>query len=200
MMEASNSAKGMPRSLKVNSSNMSRAPECGFATKPDRLTHGSSMLGRSRHRFFAETPYAPGVQHRRRNYRLCLAAHFPRAPLHRKECAQAVSPVDQVRSSSPSSGRIKFVSGVPPIRSFYTAEIWRIEGDLRSWPPSSDPKVSEECYQRALDAAQACEAHSLELRAATSLARLWRNEGNARKFANCLFPSMVDLPRASNCQ
>src|SRR5262249_19529654 len=82
------------------------------------------------------------------------------------------------------------LASIPPAGrgSFYTAEIQRIEGDLRSLLPSSDPNVIEECYESALVAAQACGALSLKLRAATSLARLWRNQNHQAKARELLVP------------
>jgi predicted ATPase len=42
---------------------------------------------------------------------------------------------------------------------------------------ASDATKAEACYQSAIKVARAQRAKMLELRAATSLARLWRNQG-----------------------
>jgi predicted ATPase len=47
---------------------------------------------------------------------------------------------------------------------------------------------SEECFQSALDTARAQEAKSLELRAATNLARLWRDQGKRIEAHDLLAP------------
>jgi predicted ATPase len=64
---------------------------------------------------------------------------------------------------------------------YYQAEIYRLKGELLL---SASPRASieaEACYQQALDVARHQEARSLELRAATSLARLWREQDKQRE-------------------
>jgi len=61
--------------------------------------------------------------------------------------------------------------------AFYAPEIHRIEGELllrRSQPLTDD---AERHFRTAIDLARAREEKSLELRAATSLARCWRVQG-----------------------
>src|SRR5712691_2927761 len=60
---------------------------------------------------------------------------------------------------------------------FYGSEISRVEGELRRLiaPQASDDAAR--CFQRAIEFAHPRELRSLELRAATSLARLWRDQG-----------------------
>jgi predicted ATPase len=67
---------------------------------------------------------------------------------------------------------------------WYEAELYRLQGELilQAWPvsnPHSIPRVkkAEACFRKALDIARQQEAKSLELRAATSLARLWQSQG-----------------------
>jgi class 3 adenylate cyclase/tetratricopeptide (TPR) repeat protein len=61
--------------------------------------------------------------------------------------------------------------------SFYGSEVHRIEGELHRQiaPQATDP--AERCFESAMDLARRREAKSLELRATTSLARLWRDRG-----------------------
>ena len=81
----------------------------------------------------------------------------------------------------------------------YEAELYRIKGELLlmqeskdqrarsreqklenldSYPYASDPQgEAEACFLKAIDIAQKQQAKSLELRAATSLARLWQRQG-----------------------
>jgi class 3 adenylate cyclase/tetratricopeptide (TPR) repeat protein len=61
--------------------------------------------------------------------------------------------------------------------SFYGSEVQRIEGELRRQIAPEATDLAERCFERAIDYARGREAKSLELRAATSLARLWRDRG-----------------------
>jgi predicted ATPase len=65
-------------------------------------------------------------------------------------------------------------------------EVHRVRGELllRS---GRDSDV-EECFGRALKAAQAQSARLLELRAAMSLARFWRDHGKLREAGELLAP------------
>jgi DNA-binding SARP family transcriptional activator len=61
------------------------------------------------------------------------------------------------------------------------ADVWRMRGELllladRS-VSSTDPGDAQSCFLRALQVAREQQARWLELRAAVSLARLWRNQG-----------------------
>ncbi|MCW3054414.1 MAG: 6-hydroxy-D-nicotine oxidase, partial [Chthonomonadales bacterium] len=56
---------------------------------------------------------------------------------------------------------------------WWDAEIHRLRGELM-WAQGADPVDIEAAFQRALEISQAQQARSLELRAATSLARLWQ--------------------------
>jgi len=67
---------------------------------------------------------------------------------------------------------------------FYEAEIFRLKGELtlRSQAAGQNSKFKDEaeaeaCFHKALDIARLQSARSLELRAATSLARLWQQQG-----------------------
>ena len=48
-----------------------------------------------------------------------------------------------------------------------------MKGELLLAPGARSRAEAEACFQRAIEAAHACEAHALELRAANRLARLW---------------------------
>jgi predicted ATPase len=56
------------------------------------------------------------------------------------------------------------------------AELYRIKGDLLVWQGTA-PKQAETWLRRAIDVAHAQQACGWELRARTSLARLWRKQG-----------------------
>ena len=69
---------------------------------------------------------------------------------------------------------------------FYEAELYRLTGELslQSQAAGQKSKVEEEaeaCFQKALDIARDQQAKSWELRAATSLARLWQQQGKTAK-------------------
>jgi class 3 adenylate cyclase/tetratricopeptide (TPR) repeat protein len=60
--------------------------------------------------------------------------------------------------------------------SCYGSEVYRLQGELRRQLSFADVDA-ERCFEQAIDLARRCEAKSLELRATTSLARLWRDGG-----------------------
>jgi adenylate cyclase len=62
---------------------------------------------------------------------------------------------------------------------FWGAEIQRLRGELLRLAGDDGP--AEACFQTALDVARGQGALSLELRAATSLARLWQDTGRDRE-------------------
>jgi hypothetical protein len=55
------------------------------------------------------------------------------------------------------------------------SELYRVQGDLLL--ATSDQSAAEQCYHEALAIARRQSAKLFELRAATSLARLWRDQG-----------------------
>jgi predicted ATPase len=69
---------------------------------------------------------------------------------------------------------------------FYTAELYRLRGELLLQAGSSLPRSAvrhphadeaADCFHQALDLARQQQAKALELRAATSLSRLWQQQG-----------------------
>jgi predicted ATPase len=60
---------------------------------------------------------------------------------------------------------------------FCGAEVHRVEGELRRRIAPQNHDDAARCFQRAIDFARRRELRSFELRAATSLARLWRDQG-----------------------
>lgn len=70
---------------------------------------------------------------------------------------------------------------------FYEAEIWRIKGELLLKAATSDAQAeAESCYHKAIEIARRQSAKSWELRAATSLARLWRQQGKTAEAGQML--------------
>ncbi|MFN7929857.1 MAG: hypothetical protein U0Y68_18315, partial [Blastocatellia bacterium] len=59
----------------------------------------------------------------------------------------------------------------------YEADIWRIKGELLLQVAADYAQIeAESCYQKAIAIAQKQSARMFELRAATSLARLWQRQ------------------------
>jgi class 3 adenylate cyclase/predicted ATPase len=59
----------------------------------------------------------------------------------------------------------------------WTAELYRLQGELLLTLASAHHAEAESCFQQALEVARRQQAKSWELRAAVSLARLWQRQG-----------------------
>jgi predicted ATPase len=70
--------------------------------------------------------------------------------------------------------------------SHYQAELYRLKGVLLA--ETGDAAEAASWLQRAIDVARSQQAKSLELRAATSLARLWRDQGKRAQAHDLLAP------------
>ncbi|MEM7022224.1 MAG: AAA family ATPase [Pseudomonadota bacterium] len=70
----------------------------------------------------------------------------------------------------------------------WAAELLRLRGLLHLARDGRDTPLAEECFQRAIETARRQDAKSWELRAATSLARLWAEEGERGKAVDLLAP------------
>jgi predicted ATPase len=68
------------------------------------------------------------------------------------------------------------------------AEIHRLRGVLQLTRQDRDLAEAEDCFRQALSVARQQSAKSLELRAATSLARLWRDHGKQATAYDLLAP------------
>jgi class 3 adenylate cyclase/predicted ATPase len=68
------------------------------------------------------------------------------------------------------------------------AEVHRVAGEIALTAPDPDTAEAEACFRRALAIARAQQAGSWELRAAASLARLWRDRGQRRQAGELLAP------------
>ena len=71
---------------------------------------------------------------------------------------------------------------------YYAAELSRLKGALLLQQAVPDAAQAEACFQQALDVARQQQAKSWELRAATSLARLWRQQGKRAEAHALLAP------------
>jgi predicted ATPase len=70
----------------------------------------------------------------------------------------------------------------------YEAEIYRLKGALLLQQAVPDAAQAETCFHQALDVARQQQAKSWELRAATSLARLWQSQGKRQEAYDVLAP------------
>jgi predicted ATPase len=68
------------------------------------------------------------------------------------------------------------------------AELHRIAGEVELKSPEPDAARAEECFGRALALARRQQTKSWELRAATSMARLWRDQGKSTEARDLLAP------------
>jgi predicted ATPase len=71
---------------------------------------------------------------------------------------------------------------------YYEPELRRLEGELRLRHDPADAQKAEACFQRAVAIARRTQAKSWELRAATSLARLKRDQGRRGEARDLLAP------------
>jgi len=70
----------------------------------------------------------------------------------------------------------------------YRAELYRLKGYLLLRQSVPDASQAETCFQKALDIARHQQAKSLELRDATSLARLWQSQDKRQDATDLLAP------------
>jgi predicted ATPase len=70
----------------------------------------------------------------------------------------------------------------------YEAEVNRVAGEIARASHGPDQAKAEAYFQRALSVARQQQAKSLELRAAMSLARLWRDQGKVQQARELLAP------------
>jgi predicted ATPase len=71
---------------------------------------------------------------------------------------------------------------------WYEAEVNRMTGEITLLAPERDAAKAEAYFERALTIARKQQAKSWELRAAMSLARLWRDQGKVRQARELLAP------------
>jgi predicted ATPase len=71
---------------------------------------------------------------------------------------------------------------------FYEPELYRLKGDLLLQQNSANQVEAESCFSQAISIARSQPAKSFELRAATSLARLWQQQGKCQEAHDLLAP------------
>jgi predicted ATPase len=71
---------------------------------------------------------------------------------------------------------------------WHEAEMYRIRGEILLKRDAADTALAEDAFQTAIAIARQQQAKSWELRAATSMARLWRDRGKRNQARNLLAP------------
>jgi predicted ATPase len=71
---------------------------------------------------------------------------------------------------------------------WYEPEVYRLKGELLLQQSSGNSTEAETCFYHAISIAQNQQAKSWELRAATSLARLWQQQGKRQEAYDLLAP------------
>jgi predicted ATPase/class 3 adenylate cyclase len=71
---------------------------------------------------------------------------------------------------------------------WYESELYRLKGELLLQQSSDHHLEAESCFQHVLDIARNQQAKSFELRTATSLARLWQQQGKRQEAYDLLDP------------
>ena len=77
------------------------------------------------------------------------------------------------------------------------AEVHRIAGEIALKSLAPDTEKAEKYFDRALDVARQQQTRSWELRAAMSMARLWRDQGKPQQAHELLAPVYAGLQKAS---
>ena len=109
------------------------------------------------------------------------------APMQRSCLAIAYADIGQFDDARKCMGEAIAVAENTKER-LYEPDLHRIAGEIELLSPDQDMTRAEGYFQRALEIARAQQAKSWELRAATSLARLWRDQGKRREAHDLLAP------------
>ena len=81
--------------------------------------------------------------------------------------------------------------------TWFEAEVHRVAGEIALMSPEPDAAKEQAHFERALDVARQQQAKSWELRAAMSLASLWRDQGKVQQARELLAPVWGGLQRVS---
>jgi predicted ATPase len=76
---------------------------------------------------------------------------------------------------------------------FWLADLYRVDGQIALRRPEMDRARAEACFLKAMEVAHGQEARMLELRAATDLARLWREAGASNDSHALLEPILAQI-------
>jgi predicted ATPase len=105
-----------------------------------------------------------------------VRGHFAEACRRTGDLDEAAKAIEAAIVSSVATGDV-----------FWLPELQRIQGDILR-DRTADTESIESSYHAAIETARGHDSRSLELRAATSLARLWRSQGKTEQARDLLAP------------
>jgi predicted ATPase len=108
-------------------------------------------------------------------------------PWHLQNLAKAYAELDQFNDARRCIDEA--MTGIETTKERWCeAEVNRIAGETALLSPQSDIAKAEAYFERALAVARQQQAKSWELRAAMSMARLWRDQGKRQQARELLAP------------
>jgi predicted ATPase len=108
-------------------------------------------------------------------------------PFHLSVLARAYAEIGQFEAAWRSIGEAMTAAKTPK-ETWCEAEIQRTAGEIAVVSPEPDAAKAQAHFERAIAIARAQKAKSWELSAATSLARLWRDQGKRQQARDLLAP------------
>ena len=95
-------------------------------------------------------------------------------------------------AGQPEAGRAMLMAVIEEVEQsegrFYTAELYRLKGELLLRQAMTNAPQAEASFRQALDLARRAQAKWWELRAAMSLARLWQHQDKRQDAYDLLAP------------
>jgi predicted ATPase len=108
-------------------------------------------------------------------------------PLHLSYLARAYGELGQLRDAWRSIGEA--MTAIETTKETWCeAEVHRIAGEIALLSPEGDEAKAANYFERAISVARKQQAKSWELRAAMSMARLWRDQGKRQEARELLAP------------
>jgi predicted ATPase len=109
------------------------------------------------------------------------------APFHLSNLATSYASLGQLEDAWRCVGEAMTAVATTK-EKWFEAEVHRIAGDIALLSPERDAAKAEAYFERALAVARSQQAKSFELRAAMSIARLWRDQGKPQQARELLAP------------
>ena len=109
------------------------------------------------------------------------------APFHLSNLATSYASLGQLKDAWRCVGETMTAVATTK-EKWFEAEVHRIAGDIALLSPEPDAAKAEAYFERALTVARKQQAKSWELRAAMSMARLWRDQGKVQQARELLAP------------
>jgi predicted ATPase len=100
------------------------------------------------------------------------------------QCCRSAGRVDEAASTLEAALKTVDVTG----ENWFAPELHRTKGDWMMAGGHDQPREIEQCYQRAIEIAGQQSAKMWQLRAAMSMARLWRDQGKRDEARGLLTP------------